>query len=59
MRLIFGLVGLLVAALIVGLLAKQQLQAVRLPADGSSASQGAAGATPAQQSQRQTSDEVK
>ena len=62
MRLIFGLVGLLVAVVVVGLLAKRQLQAVQLPVAGTSASQGAAGATPAEQSrqlQRQTSDEMK
>jgi hypothetical protein len=59
MRIVFSVVGLLVVAAIVGLMAKKQLQAVQPVAAGTSASAGAEPAPPAQAVQRQTADDVK
>ena len=55
MRIVFGVVGLLVVVLIVGLLAKQQLRAVQPAPAGATAS---AAAPPAQALQRRTADDV-
>ena len=51
MRVIFSVVGLLIAVAIVCMLAKKQLQAVQ-PAAGSAASQPVAGGAPAQLSRQ-------
>ena len=60
MRVIFSVVSLLVVVLIVGLLAKGQLQAVRMP-QPTAASAPVPSGTPVQQSQqlqRQVADDV-
>lgn len=62
MRIVFGVLGLVIALAIVGMLAKQQLRAVKViaPAD-SAASAPVLTGTPAQQSrqlQRQVTDDV-
>jgi hypothetical protein len=58
-RILFSVVGLLVVVLIVGLLAKKQLQAVQPMAAGPAASADATVQSSAQAMQRQTADDVK